>query len=65
MNPSSEAKTDEFISLLALAPGARVLDVASDKGEQLLRITEGYGASSTGVDISPFEVEGAIRRFTS
>ena len=64
MNPRSEAKTDEFISLLALAPGARVLDVASDKGEQLLRIAERYGASGTGV-ISPFKVEGAIRRATS
>ena len=65
MNPTSEAKTDEFISLLALASGARVLDVASGKGEQLLRIAERYGASGTGVDISPFEVEGAIRRATS
>jgi cyclopropane fatty-acyl-phospholipid synthase-like methyltransferase len=65
MNPRSEAKTDEFLSLLALAPSARVLDVASGKDEQLLRIAERYGASGTGVDISPFEVEGAIRRAIS
>ena len=48
MNPTSEAKTDEFISLLPLknTPNARVLDIASGKGEQLLRIIEKYRISN-------------------
>jgi SAM-dependent methyltransferase len=62
MNPTSEAKTDEFISLLPLSPGATVLDIASGKGEQLLRIAAKYGASGIGVDTSPYEVEAATKR---
>jgi SAM-dependent methyltransferase len=62
MNPTSEAKTDEFISLLPLKPDARVLDIASGKGEQLLRVIEKHNATGIGVDISPYEVENANRR---
>ncbi|MBT4124972.1 MAG: class I SAM-dependent methyltransferase [Chloroflexi bacterium] len=64
MNPTSEAKTDEFISLLPLknTPNARVLDIASGKGEQLLRIIEKYDATGVGIDISPYEVEASTKR---
>jgi SAM-dependent methyltransferase len=62
MNPTSEAKTNEFISLLPLKPNARVLDIASGKGEQLLRIVDKYDATGIGIDISPYEVKAANGR---
>lgn len=64
MNPTSEAKTDEYISLLPLenTPNPRVLDIASGKGEQLLRIIEKHNATGVGIDISPYEVEAATKR---
>ena len=62
MNPTSEAKTDEIISLLPLKPNSRVLDIASGKGEQLLRIIEKYDATGIGVDISPYEVKASSQR---
>jgi cyclopropane fatty-acyl-phospholipid synthase-like methyltransferase len=65
MNPTSEAKTDEFISLLPLNPNSKILDVASGKGEQLLRIVEKYDATGVGVDISPYEIEAATKRAAS
>jgi SAM-dependent methyltransferase len=64
MNPTSEAKTDDFIGLLPLEPGAHVLDIASGKGEQLLRIVEKHDATGVGVDISPYEVKAANQRAT-
>ncbi len=62
MNPTSAAKTDEFISLLDLSPNSKVLDIASGKGEQLLRIAAKYQATGIGIDISPYEVENATNR---
>ena len=62
MNPTSEEKTDEFIGLLPLKSGARVLDIASGKGEQLLRIIKRHDATGVGIDISPYEVKKARRR---
>jgi SAM-dependent methyltransferase len=67
MNPTSEAKTDEIIGLIPLenTPNARVLDIASGKGEQLLRIIEKYDATGVGVDISPYEVKASTERADS
>lgn len=65
MNPTSEAKTDEFIGILPLKPNARVLDIASGKGEQLLRIIEKYNATGVGIDISPYEIEASTQRAIS
>ncbi len=61
-NPMSLARIDELISLLDLPSRPRVLDVASGKGEFLLRLAERYGGpagagfSGVAIDISPYVV---------
>jgi SAM-dependent methyltransferase len=59
LNPMSLEKLDRLIRLLRLAPGTRVVDIASGKGEFLFRLAEAYGTAGTGVDISPFFVATA------
>lgn len=61
-NPTSEAKLDDLVATLQLAPGARVVDFACGKAEALTRIVRRYGASGVGVDLSPWEAEAARRR---
>ncbi len=55
-NATSPERLDEIIGLLDLAPGARVWEAASGKGELLIRLTERYGVAGVGVDASPFEI---------
>ena len=61
-NPTSPARIDELVSLLDLPPRPRVLDVASGKGEFLLRVAERYGGpegagvAAVAIDISPYVV---------
>lgn len=52
-NPMNEAKFDEILGLLTLAPGDRILDVACGKAEFLVRVVEKWGCSGVGVDLSP------------
>jgi SAM-dependent methyltransferase len=49
-NPLSDAAFDEAISLLELAPGARVLDVACGPGELLRRIAARWEIAGVGYD---------------
>jgi SAM-dependent methyltransferase len=58
-NPTSAQKLEELIALLRLPPGARVLDIASGKGEFIIRLAEQYGIEGTGIDLSPFCVSDA------
>jgi SAM-dependent methyltransferase len=59
-NPMDVAKLDELLGLFDLPDGAAVVDIASGKGEVLVRLAERYpGLRGTGVDISPFFVEQA------
>ncbi len=58
-NPLSEAKVEEWIGLLRLPPGARVLDVGCGRAELLLRLVERWGATGVGVDRSPLCAAGA------
>jgi cyclopropane fatty-acyl-phospholipid synthase-like methyltransferase len=59
-NPTSIGKVDELIALLDLGPEPRVLDIASGKGEFIVRVAERFGGSSgrgvqgVAVDISPY-----------
>jgi SAM-dependent methyltransferase len=61
-NPISVEKLEELIALLSLRPGARVLDIASGKGEFLLRLAERYGIEGVGVDLSPHFIADARRK---
>src|SRR5262245_9649465 len=65
MNPMSSGKLDRVVERMALPRGARVVDIASGKGELLFRLAERYGASGTGVDTSPYNIRagrGMARR---
>jgi SAM-dependent methyltransferase len=59
-NPTSVGKLDELIGLLDLGPAARMLDIASGKGEFIVRVAERFGGArgrgfhGVAVDISPF-----------
>lgn len=59
-NPTSVAKLDEVIGLLDLGPEPRVLDVASGKGEFIIRVAErfgglaGQGVQGVAIDLSPY-----------
>ena len=54
-NPMSLEKLDQLITLLPLKPGARVLDIATGKGEFLIRLAERHRQmTGTGVDFSPY-----------
>lgn len=64
-NPMSEAKLDQVVEALQLEPSARVLDVACGKAELLCRIAKRYGASCTGVEVSPFMCQEARRKVES
>ncbi|MGD0017976.1 MAG: class I SAM-dependent methyltransferase [Candidatus Limnocylindrales bacterium] len=59
-NPTSVGKLDELIGLLDLGSEPRVLDIASGKGEFIVRAAERWGGArgrgfhGVAVDISPF-----------
>jgi SAM-dependent methyltransferase len=52
-NPLNVDKIDEIINLLQLSPNAHVLDLATGKGEFLVRLIERYTVTAVAVDISP------------
>lgn len=56
-NPMSEVKFDTLISLLRVKQGAKVLEIATGKGEFILRLAEKYGIEGIGIDISPFFIQ--------
>lgn len=58
-NPTSLAKLEEMVELLALPVGARVLDIACGKAEFTVRLVERYGCSAVGVDLSPYVIRDA------
>jgi cyclopropane fatty-acyl-phospholipid synthase-like methyltransferase len=61
-NPISLAKIELLIDSLQLSPDARVLDIATGKGETLCRIAARYGAQCTGVEYSSYFCEEARAR---
>lgn len=61
-NPTSEDKLDELIALLRLEPGAKVLEIATGKGEFIIRLAERYRIEGTGIDISPYHIVDAEKK---
>lgn len=59
LNPLSEARFEEVMGLLELAPGAAVLDVGCGRAELLIRLAERFGISGVGIDKSPFAIKRA------
>jgi SAM-dependent methyltransferase len=58
-NPLAEADLDEAIGLLALASGARVLDVACGGAEVLRRVASHWEVEATGYDADAELIERA------
>jgi SAM-dependent methyltransferase len=58
-NPMSVEKFEELITLLRLEPGAQVLEIASGKGEFIIRLAERYEIEGIGIDLSPYFVSDA------
>jgi len=61
-NPMSVEKFEELIALLRLEPGAQVLEIATGKGEFIIRLAERYGIEGTGIDLSPYHVSDAEKK---
>ena len=61
-NPMSTEKLARLVSLLRLPEGAHVVDIASGKGEFLIRLAEAYDTRGIGVDLSPFYTADAQKR---
>jgi SAM-dependent methyltransferase len=61
-NPMSVEKLNELINLLALNSGSKVLEIATGKGEFLIRLVEKYNMSAIGVDLSPYYLDDAKRK---
>jgi SAM-dependent methyltransferase len=61
-NPISVEKFEELITLLRLKPGAQVLEIATGKGEFIIRLAERYKIEGTGIDLSPYHVADAVKK---
>jgi SAM-dependent methyltransferase len=61
-NPMSVEKFEELIALLRLEPEDRVLEIATGKGEFIIRLAEQYDIEGIGVDISPYFVSDAKKK---
>jgi SAM-dependent methyltransferase len=61
-NPMSIEKFEQLIALLRLGRGAQVLEIATGKGEFIIRLAERYGIGGVGVDLSPYCIADARRK---
>ncbi|MFB3909457.1 MAG: cyclopropane-fatty-acyl-phospholipid synthase family protein [Candidatus Eisenbacteria bacterium] len=64
-NPTSREKLEQLVELLRLPAGASVVDIASGKGEFLVRLAETYGVSGVGIDASPHCTRDASAKLTA
>ena len=63
LNPSNLEKIDRLVSLFKLDADAKVLEIATGKGELITQIIERYGVSGVAVDLSPDHSRDARARF--
>jgi len=61
-NPISVEKIEQLIALLRLKPGAQVLEIATGKGEFIIRLAEKYGIAGIGIDLSPLFISAAQKK---
>jgi SAM-dependent methyltransferase len=61
-NPMSVEKFEELIALLKLESEDRVLEVATGKGEFIIRLAEQYNIEGIGVDLSPYFISDAKKK---
>ena len=61
-NPMSVEKFEELIALLRLEPRAQVLEIATGKGEFIIRLAERYEIEGTGIDLSPYHISDAEKK---
>lgn len=61
-NPMNIEKFEQLVALLRLRPGARVLEIATGKGEFIIRLAERYNIEGVGVDLSPYCIADAKRK---
>ncbi len=61
-NPMSIEKFEQLVALVRLRPGAHVLEIATGKGEFIIRLAERYSIEGVGVDLSPYCIADAKRK---
>ena len=61
-DPTSIEKLEQLVTLVRLRPDAHVLDIATGKGEFIIRLAERYGIEGVGVDLSPCFVADVRRK---
>ncbi|MBD3198114.1 MAG: methyltransferase domain-containing protein, partial [Candidatus Lokiarchaeota archaeon] len=61
-NPTSIEKLNKLLDLMKLKSDLKVLEIATGKGEFLIRLIEKYNISGVGVDLSPYHLGDARRK---
>jgi SAM-dependent methyltransferase len=61
-NPTSLAKFSRLVELVRLPQGARVLEIATGKGELMVQLAERYGVAGVAIDLSPYCIADAQRK---
>ncbi|HEX6385429.1 MAG TPA: class I SAM-dependent methyltransferase, partial [Anaerolineae bacterium] len=61
-NPTSLAKFSRLVELVRLPQGARVLEIATGKGELMVQLAERYRVSGVAIDRSPYCIADARRK---
>lgn len=61
-NPTSLAKFARLVELVRLPQGARVLEIATGKGELIVQLAERYGVAGVAIDLSPYCIADARRK---
>jgi SAM-dependent methyltransferase len=61
-NPMSIEKFEQLVALVRLRSDAHVLEIATGKGEFIIRLAERYSIEGVGVDLSPYHIADARRK---